>query len=151
MARMLLTALATITLLVGVAGAIATWRLSRAAEADHPPIGRFIDVEGARLHFVDEGTGPALVLLHGAGGNLRDFEPSLVPALRDRFRLVRVDRPGSGYSRVTDGDWPDPNRQAALVLELLAELGVDEAIWVGHSWGGAVVMAALLSTPERVR
>ena len=48
-------------------------RKAREAEASHPPLGEFVNIEGKRVHFVRMGTGPAVILIHGAGGNLRDF------------------------------------------------------------------------------
>jgi hypothetical protein len=63
-----------------------------------PPRGRFIDVDGARIHYLDEGTGPTLLLIHGLAGQMHNFTHSLLGKLRHDFRVVILDRPGSGYS-----------------------------------------------------
>ncbi len=121
-------------------------------ERTYPPIGDFVTVEGVRLHYVSAGNDePALVLLHGASGSLRDFRASIVPGLAERHRVIAFDRPGHGYSERPDGEWPDPARQAALVRGGLLELGIDRPLLVGHSWSGAVVLAYLLDYPDEVR
>src|SRR5262249_42144164 len=63
-----------------------------------PPRGRFVDVDGARIHYLDEGNGPTLLLVHGLGGQMHNFTHSLLGKLRQDFRIVILDRPGSGYS-----------------------------------------------------
>jgi alpha-beta hydrolase superfamily lysophospholipase len=59
-----------------------------------PPQGQFIDIEGTRIHYVDRGQGPAIVMIHGLGGQLRNFTHSLLDRLADEFRVVVIDRPG---------------------------------------------------------
>ena len=135
-----------------------SWWLAESSERAHPPIGEIVTVEGRRVHVSDTGPppggGPAedrppLVLLHGASTSLLDFEPSLVPALAEHHRLVSVDRPGHGYSQAGER-WADPYEQARIVSEVLETLGIERAIWIGHSWSGAVVLAAALEEHERV-
>lgn len=140
------------TTLLAAAGAVYTAYGVQQIERRHPPAGRFIDVAGGlRLHYVERGTGSGvpLVLLHGASTSLLDFSASLLPLLAAERRVFAFDRPGYGYSGRPAEGWPDPARQAALVDDALAELGVDKAIWVGHSWSGTVVLAALLNHPGR--
>ena len=88
--------------------------------------------------------------MHGASTSLLDFSISLRPPLEARFRVIAVDRPGSGWSEPREAARGEPAHQARALLEVLDTLGVERALWVGHSWGGAVVMAALLEHPERV-
>ena len=153
-------------LVVAVHGGLAllSQRLDREAERTHPPNGTLLvdgvlqraTAEAARqpgaLHFRDGGPrdAPVIVLVHGASTSLLDFEPSLRPPLEGRFRVVSVDRPGSGWSASRDGATGEPGQQAAAVAEVLDALGIERASWVGHSWGGAVVLAAMLDHPERV-
>ena len=93
---------------------------------------------------------PTIVLVHGASTSLLDFETSLRPHLERTFRVVALDRPGSGWSDPLESARGDPLAQAADVVRVLDALGIERAIWVGHSWGGAVVMAALLEHESRV-
>lgn len=148
--RMILIGLVGLTTILAIGGAISWW-LSDQIETRFPPLGEPFRASQADLHYADVGTGPALVLIHGAGANLRDFDANLVTQLKDRFRLIRIDRPGSGYSRARSGRWLNPAEQAAVIGELLDALQVEEAIWIGHSWGGSLVMAALLNDPQRTR
>src|ERR1700680_5205744 len=68
-------------------------------EAAVPPCGRFIEIDGQRLHYVDTGgAGPAIVMIHGLGGTLWNYTYALVDKLSGEFRVIAVDRPGSGYS-----------------------------------------------------
>ena len=66
--------------------------------AAFPPVGEFVSVTGGRVHYVHAGQGPDVILLHGAGGNLRDFTFSLMDHLTDRYRVTAFDRPGMGYT-----------------------------------------------------
>lgn len=142
--------------LLAVAGvllaAVATSLLAARIEARHPPVGRFIEVAGARLHVVDEGPrdAPAVLLIHGASGNLRDQIAPARATLGATHRLIAVDRPGHGWSgRGADGATIDG--QARMLGALLDALGVDQAVAVGHSFGAAVAASLALARPERVR
>lgn len=121
-------------------------------EHRYPPQGQFIEVDGLRLHYVmqGEGPGPALLLVHGASSNLRDFTSSILPALSRKHRVIAFDRPGYGYSERAGGEWTDPARIARLLLDASARLGIEKPILIGHSWAGSVVMSALVEMPERI-
>ncbi|MEL7181548.1 MAG: alpha/beta hydrolase [Pseudomonadota bacterium] len=126
-----------------------TSRLADKAEATYPPLGAFVEVTGGRVHYVQEGNGPHVVLLHGAGGNLREFTFDLVGRLSDRYTVTAFDRPGLGYTdRVpgvatgpftTQGD--SPQDQATMLREAATQLGIEAPIVVGHSFGGIVSYA----------
>ena len=147
-----LIGLAVVVALAIAALAVLTARLTERVEADVPPIGAFVEIDGHRLHHRASGPegAPAIVLLHGASAHLGDFETTLRPALEDRFRVIAFDRPGSGWSEPVDGAAGEPGRQAALVAAALERLGVERAVWIGHSWGGAVALAAAVERPDAV-
>ena len=138
-------ALAASAVLTGCVSA----RRTANAEAAYPPVGQFIEVDGARVHYVQQGSGPHVVLLHGAGGNLRDYTFDLMGRLTDRYTVTAFDRPGLGYTdRVpsvakgalaVEGDAPQD--QAALLRAAATELGITDPVVVGHSFGGIVAMA----------
>ena len=94
-----------------------------------------------------DGRAPTLVFLHGAGTSLLDAVPTLLPRLAERFDVVAIDRPGHGYSDrgspAPDTGWVDPAAQARRAAGALEALGIERAVWIGHSWAGAVVLAAL--------
>ncbi len=126
------------------------WELSR-LEALYPPIGERIRVDGFQLHYLEAGSGPAVVLIHGSSTNLRDFTASIFEPLTRTCRVVAFDRPGHGYSTYPRQFWMNPEEQAAAIQDALNQLGIERAVWLGHSWAGAVVMAGLLKFPREVR
>ena len=141
--------LAATTVALGGCAALLDARASdreAAAEARYPPVGRMIEVDGARLHVHVEGTGPDLVLIHGANGNLRDFTFALTDRLSQDFRVIAFDRPGLGWSD-TIPDHEDPRAQAAALRAAAETLGVRRPLVLGHSYGGAVALAWALAAP----
>ena len=124
---------------------------ARRAETECPPVGKFVVVDGVRLHYVDRGEGPAVVLLHGNGMMLQDFEASGVLELAaQRHRVIAFDRPGFGYSERSRATAWTPQAQADLIGKAMKRLGVDHAVIVGHSWGTLVALAVALDRPEAV-
>jgi pimeloyl-ACP methyl ester carboxylesterase len=126
--------------------------LSNKAEHDNPPAGRFLEVSGVRLHYVERGSGEPLVLLHGNGSMIQDFESSgLIDLAAKDFRVIVFDRPGFGHSdRPRNVVWT-PDAQAELIKRALDRLGVSNAIVLGHSWGASVAVALALKYPGLVR
>ncbi|EKE43507.1 hypothetical protein OCGS_2239 [Oceaniovalibus guishaninsula JLT2003] len=113
-----------------------------AAEAVYPPEGRFVTVSGRRVHYVQRGHGPDLVLIHGASGSTRDWTFSFVDRVTDRYRVTVFDRPGLGYTdRIATNGASSPQAQAALLAAAADRIGVEHPIVLGHSYGGAVAMA----------
>lgn len=148
---MLVLRLALIALLMLVAGsALLTALLARRIEAAYPPTGRFVDIAGGRLHYVEAGPAKAapagtVVLLHGASSNVGDPMLALGHRLAERYRVIAIDRPGHGWSdRIGGAEAARPARQAAVLAEGLRKLGVHGAVVVGHSWGGAVTPSLAL-------
>ncbi len=135
---------------------------SRAIEARFPAIGQFIEVNGQRLHYTDSGSSlaedgsgladdaPAILLVHGANSNLRDFQSSIGPLLAGRFRVLAFDRPGYGYSERRQTRWQNPAEIADLLLSASEQLGAPRPLMVGHSWAGSVVMAAAVEHSDRI-
>jgi pimeloyl-ACP methyl ester carboxylesterase len=118
------------------------------AEAAFPPVGQILTVDGLRVHALVTGTGPDLVLIHGASGNLRDFTFALIPRLTDRYRVIAFDRPGLGWSDPLPVDADSPRDQAAHLRRAALQLGVQAPILLGHSYGGAVAIAWALDAPD---
>ena len=140
---------ATAALLAG--SALFNRAIARRAEAETPPPGKFVVVDGVRLHYVDRGQGPALVLLHGNGMMLQDFEASGVLALAaQHHRVIVFDRPGFGYSERPRSTVWTPHAQAELIAIALKRMGVEGAVVLGHSWGTLVALAMALDHPEAV-
>ncbi|MGJ7917236.1 alpha/beta fold hydrolase [Massilia sp. LXY-6] len=125
---------------------------TKQAEAENPPQGRFLEVDGVRLHYIERGAGPVLVLLHGNGVLAEDFEHSgLLDRAAEHYRVIAFDRPGFGYSERPRSKVWTPQAQARLLHHALQELEVDSAIVLGHSWGTLVALSMALEAPDFVR
>jgi pimeloyl-ACP methyl ester carboxylesterase len=124
---------------------------ARKVEAALPPRGQFIEIDGERIHYLDTGgAGPAVVMIHGLGGNLLHFDYALAGRLAGEYRLILVDRPGSGYSTRAAGADATLTAQAVAISKLIAALGLTRPLVVGHSLGGAVSLALALDHPDCV-
>jgi pimeloyl-ACP methyl ester carboxylesterase len=124
---------------------------ARRMEKALPPRGQFIEVSGARIHYLDKGSGPAVVILHGLGGQMGNFTYALLERLTDEFRVILMDRPGSGYSRRAPGATGRLTEQAAIVAEFIRKLGLERPLLVGHSLGGAIALGVALDHPDVVK
>lgn len=140
---MTLKKLAVSLLIAALALVVVTvWRASSreaAAEAAYPPTGQFVTVDGKRLHYEMQGSGPDLVMIHGASGSLRDLTFALRDRLTDRYRVTVVDRPGLGHSDALDD--ASLLAQARFIKAGVAQLGVKDPIVLGQSYGGSVALA----------
>jgi len=134
--------------------AVATQLGVLALERIYPPHGQFVEVEGARLHLLDLGprnsAGLPIVFIHGASSSLRTMQEPLGAALARRHRVILIDRPGQGWSTRVDEEHFTLETQGRMIDQVLEKIGVSRAIFVGHSWGGALVAAFALNHPQRV-
>ncbi len=91
-------------------------RSARETERAHPPAGRFVVVQGVKLHYIERGSDSPIVLLHGNGVNAQDWDVSgVLDGLASDHRVIAFDRPGFGYSeRPRNVDWT-PVQQAELL------------------------------------
>ena len=133
------------------ATAIVNQHFAKKAQGDNPPRGRFIDVDGVRLHYVERGNGRPLVLLHGNGSMIQDFESSgLIDLAAENYRVNVFDRPRFGHSlRPRNVVW-SPEAQADLFKKALDRLSVPRVIVLGHSWGASVAVAPAIRHPSFV-
>ncbi|HET6614232.1 MAG TPA: alpha/beta hydrolase [Kofleriaceae bacterium] len=114
-----------------------------------PKDARFVDALGTQIHYVDVGSGPAVLLLHGYGSSLRSWE-TVIPVLAEHHRVIAIDLKGFGWSGRPPGDY-SPATQANIALAVLDARGVKDVAVVGHSWGASVALAVALAAPDRVR
>jgi len=116
--------------------------LARRAERRHPPEGKFLTIDGVRLHYIERGTGPVVVLLHGNGTMARDFVLSgLFDLLAKDHRVIAFDRPGFGFSERPRWRIWSAEAQAELLHRALINLDARRVVIVGHSWGTLVAIA----------
>jgi len=123
---------------------------ARRVEKALPPLGRFIDVGGGRIHYLEQGSGPTLVLIHGLGGQMRHFTHSLLDRLKNDHRLIMIDRPGNGYSTRPPQASAAISAQAHTIARFMDALGLERPLVVGHSLGGAVALSLALDHPGKV-
>jgi pimeloyl-ACP methyl ester carboxylesterase len=119
-----------------------------------PAQGRMIEVAGASLNVLDIGprdaAGPPVVMVHGASSNLEAMRQPLGEMLARNHRVILIDRPGHGWSRRAREEDSTPAIQGRMIDEALEKLGVGSAIFVVHSWSGALGARMALDYPERV-
>ncbi len=152
---LVLLTIALVVVLALVALAIATQIRARAIGAQSPNIGELTDVGGYRLNALHVPAGPKadlppIVFIHGASGNLRDQAGAFLEPLRGRAELLFVDRPGHGYSERGGPANDTPEGQANAIARLLERKGIERAIIVGHSFGGAITASFGVLHPEKV-
>ena len=127
-------------------------RLAREAERANPPRGTFVEVDGLRVHYLDQGHGEPVVLIHGKGSSVEDFACSgLVDMAAAKHRVIAFDRPGFGHTeRPRTTVWTH-HAQADLIFRAMAKIGVVKATVLGHSWGCSVALALAERHPQAVK
>ena len=146
-------------ILTGVVAALAILALITQAgvillERAYPARGKMIEVAGGALHVVDIGprdaAGPAIVMIHGASSNLESMRQPLGGRLAENHRVILIDRPGHGWSTRARNEDSTPDIQARMIEEALEKLGIASAVFVVHSWAGALGARMALDYPQRV-
>jgi haloalkane dehalogenase len=114
----------------------------------YPFDSRYAEVGGARVHYVDEGSGPPLLLLHG-NPTWSFLYRDVIKGLRDRFRCIAPDLPGFGLSRPPAGYGYTPREHAEVIEGLIRELDLKDVTMMVQDWGGPIGFAAATREPER--
>jgi pimeloyl-ACP methyl ester carboxylesterase len=115
-----------------------------------PAVGEFTVHKGSRLHHVRAGSGPPVVLIHGANGTWNDFPPELIADLARDHTVLAMDRPGHGWSEASLSGPLGLAENAWALLSLLRGQHARKATLVGHSYGAAVALRAALEAPDLV-
>jgi pimeloyl-ACP methyl ester carboxylesterase len=119
-----------------------------------PAQGGMIEVAGATLHVIDIGPrdadGPPVVMIHGASSNLETMRQPLGERLAKNHRVILIDRPGHGWSTRARQEDSTPAIQGRMIDAALEKLGVISAIFVVHSWAGALGARMAIDYPGRV-
>jgi pimeloyl-ACP methyl ester carboxylesterase len=125
-----------------------------AVQRAYPAQGRIVEVAGAKLNVLDIGpretAGPPVVMIHGASSNLEVMRRPLGDRLARNRRVILIDRPGHGWSSRARAQDSTPEVQAGMIDEALQKLGVGSAIFLVHSWSGALGARMALDYPDRV-
>ena len=142
---------AAVSILLLVTGYLmhVTRRISRQAEKLVPAAGQRITVDGHDVHYVESGAGRPILMIHGLGGHLHHMRRPLMEAFGDDYRLIAIDRPGSGYSTRPRGDGR-LSQQADFIARLIDAMQLERPLVVGHSLGGAIALAMALRHPDKI-
>lgn len=132
-----------------VLGASACATFHSGAMPGEPKDGIFIELNGVRVRYADQGQGPAVVLIHGFASSLETWTV-LAPILAKDHRVISLDLKGFGWTDRPQGDY-SPGAQADLVRNLLDQLHITQADVVAHSWGCAVALRLALQEPARFK
>ena len=123
-------------------------------QRSYPAQGQKIEVVGATLNVLDigrrDGAGPPIVIIHGASSNLETMRQPLGDILAKHRRVILIDRPGHGWSTRVRLDDSTPAIQGQMIDVALEKLGLGPAIFVVHSWAGALGARMALDYPQRV-
>ena len=114
----------------------------------YPFESHYADVAGARLHYLDEGSGPPLLLLHG-NPTWSFLYRDIVAGLRDRYRCIAVDHPGFGLSSPAPGYGFTPAEHAGVLEALVVELDLSGVTMMVQDWGGPIGFAVATRRPDR--
>ncbi|WP_051178537.1 alpha/beta fold hydrolase [Nocardia concava] len=107
---------------------------------------RFVEIDGHTVHYVDEGSGPTLLFLHG-NPTWSFLWREVIAALRDDFRCVAMDYPGFGLSTPKAGYRYLPEEHAEVVTGFVDALGIEGVTLVGQDWGGLIGLAVAQRRP----
>lgn len=111
---------------------------------------RFTEIAGHTIHYVDEGTGPTLLMLHG-NPTWSFVYRHMIGLLRGHFRCVAVDYPGFGLSVASEGYDHLPESHTAVVERFVEHLGLTDFTPVVQDWGGPIGLGVAGRHPGRVR
>lgn len=129
------------------------WRtqtIARRAERLVPARGKFVEIDGNRIHYVEEGEGPPILFIHGLGGTLHHMRHPLFGGKIPGYRLIALDRPGAGWSTRAPGASARLPEQAALIAKFIDRLGLEKPLVVGHSLGGMITLTLALNHPDKI-
>lgn len=114
-----------------------------------PYTSRFVTVQGFKMHYIDEGTGPVVLLLHG-NPTWCFLYRKLIDKLNKQYRVIAPDFIGMGLSERTDGTRFRATDRVDQIQELIKKLELDTFSVVMHDWGGSIGTAVATRMPERI-
>lgn len=122
------------------------------SETDRPEIGGTADAGGVKTNYLEAGSGPPVVLIHGSGPGVTAYANwrLVVPALADRFHVIAPDMVGFGFTERRDDAQYGVDAWAEQVVGLLDALDLRQASIVGNSFGGAIALRIAARYPDRV-
>lgn len=124
-------------------------QVSQFSDLDYPHPVQYQEFnDGQQIAYIDEGDGPVLILIHGLGSYIPAWKRN-IPSLSEQFRVIALDLPGYGKSSKEGEQYTIPFF-AETVTALQDSLGIDQAVWVGHSMGGQIALRGTLNYPDKI-
>jgi pimeloyl-ACP methyl ester carboxylesterase len=119
---------------------------------ERPEIGATVDAGGVKTNYLEAGSGPAVVLIHGSGPGVTAYANwrLVIPALAEEFRVIAPDLVGFGFTDRPDDVEYSVQTWADQVVGVMDALGVDKASVVGNSFGGAIALRIAAQHPDRL-
>jgi haloalkane dehalogenase len=114
----------------------------------YPFDSHFAEIDGASVHYLDEGNGPPLLLLHG-NPTWSFLYRDLIKGLGDRYRCIAPDHPGFGFSRPAPGYGFTPAEHATVLERLVERLDLGDVTMMVQDWGGPIGFAVATRHPDR--
>ena len=111
---------------------------------------RWFNSEVGQVHYIDEGSGPPILMLHG-NPTWSFLYRGIVIRLKKHFRCIAVDYPGFGLSPHPPSYQYTAAEHAEVVSQLVRELGLSDLTIMGQDWGGPIGMRVALDDPSRLR
>ncbi len=119
-------------------------------EEEFPFESRYLNIDGHRVHYVDEGAGPTLLFVH-AGPAWSFVYRDLIALLRDEFRCVALDFPGSGLSEAAEGYRPGLEPASVVLERFVLQLDLRDLALVAHDLGAPIAFGVAARHPDRFR
>lgn len=111
---------------------------------------QFIQIDGNRIHYRDEGQGPVVILLHGTASSLHTWD-AWAQHLKRQHRVIRMDLPGFGLTGPDHNHRYEVSDDVAFLSQFLHALNIESAHWVGSSLGGRIAWQYAVDFPEQVQ
>lgn len=110
----------------------------------------FYTWHGARIHYVDEGKGIPILMIHGFGGSHRNFE-KIAKSMKGQYRIIRVDVPGFGLSEMPKGEKEMVTLYRLFMTDFIRDMKLDSVYIVGNSMGGGIAWMTTYDNPQKVK
>lgn len=111
---------------------------------------KFFRWRGVDIHYIDEGSGLPILMVHGLGGSHRNFQ-KLSHEMKDSFRVIRVDLPGFGLSGFPESDHHYLTMYQDFMTDFINHIGVDSMVLIGNSMGGGISWLTTLNHPDKIK
>ncbi len=111
--------------------------------------GQFIDINGEKIRYLQQGKGQDILLIHGMPGSIEDWQP-IIDSLSKTYRVTAFDRPGHGFSTANNYNYT-LKANVAIVNELIRQLELKNVVVVGHSYGGSIATNLATTNNDKIK